>query len=132
MPTSPTEPQSNLGSVGETVGPTPSYSQEKELAEQTERVPTQAEVAKTSVHGPPSSATTQLEQMLATFMTVMQQSNAQLREDLSSNQKKAEEFQNRVRADLHSTQESIRAEVNSVRSDLCSNQERGRPASGKH
>jgi hypothetical protein len=62
--------------------------------------------------------------MLATFMTVMQQSNAQLREDLSSNQKKAEHFQKSVRADLHSTHESIRAEVNSIRSDLCSNQER--------
>jgi uncharacterized coiled-coil protein SlyX len=57
-------------------------------------------------------------------MTVMQQSNDQLREDLSSNQKKAEQFQNTVRAVLHSTQESIRAEVNSVRSDLCSNKER--------
>jgi hypothetical protein len=51
--------------------------------------------------------------MFATFMTVMQQSNAQLREDLSSNQKKAEQFQN-----------SVRAEVSSVRSDLGSNQGR--------
>jgi copper(I)-binding protein len=92
MPTCPTELQSDLGSVGERVGPTPSYPQEQELAEQTETVSTQAEVAKISVQGPPSSATAQLEQMLATFITVMQQSNAQLRESLSSNQKKAEHF----------------------------------------
>jgi hypothetical protein len=40
MPTCPTEPQSDLGSVGETVGPNPSYPQEQELAEQTETVST--------------------------------------------------------------------------------------------
>ena len=104
--TSSTEPQGNLGSVSETVGPTPIYPQEQELAEQTETVSTQAEMAKTSDQGPLPSATTQLEQMLASFMTAMQQNNVQLR------------------ADLHSAQGSIRVEVNSVRSDLGSNQEK--------
>jgi F0F1-type ATP synthase membrane subunit b/b' len=70
-------------------------------------VSTQAEVTKTSVQGPPSSATTQLEQILATFMTVMQQSNAQLREDLSSNQKRAEQFQESIKADILTMQEIL-------------------------
>jgi hypothetical protein len=74
--------------VSETVGPTSTYPQEQELAEQTETVSTLAEMAKTSAQGSLPSATTQLGQMFAMFMTGMQQSNAQFREDLSSNQKK--------------------------------------------
>jgi hypothetical protein len=105
-PTSPAEPHSDLGSDGETVEPTPSQPQEPEIIEQIE-VLTQAEVTKTSVQGPPSSATTQLEQMLATFMTVMQQSNAQLREDLSSNQKRAEHFKESIKADILTVQEIL-------------------------
>jgi outer membrane cobalamin receptor len=75
-----------------------------------------------SSQGPSLNDANSVEQMLAGFMAVIQQSHNNLQNsigaDLSASNEKLEQFQNSVRADLNANQESVRAEINSIRNDI--------------